>query len=248
MNRAAESPREAVAAIAARLRSAGHVAYLAGGCVRDRLFGLDPDEFDLATDARPDEIQRLFPGSRGVGESFGVVLVRRGDHVFDVATFRTEGAYEDGRRPSSVSFSDAEHDAKRRDFTINGLFEDPETGEQIDINTSNRALRGAYLALEDRRKKAIEQEFRKLGIDMIPLRTNEDYLHVLRAFFDRREPRLVEEHRHELGVAPQLRQHALDRHGLAEPRETLGDALEHLGLAAGGQPFEDSVPLVGHAQ
>jgi uncharacterized protein (DUF58 family) len=67
--------------------------------------------------------------------------------------------------------------------------EDPETGEQIDINTSNRALRGAYLALEDRRKKAIEQEFRKTGIDMIPLRTNEDYLHVLRAFFDRREQR-----------------------------------------------------------
>jgi uncharacterized protein (DUF58 family) len=67
--------------------------------------------------------------------------------------------------------------------------EDPETGEQIDINTSSRALRGAYLALEQRRKKSIDQEFRKLGIDMIPLRTNEDYLHVLRAFFDRREQR-----------------------------------------------------------
>ena len=67
--------------------------------------------------------------------------------------------------------------------------EDPETGEQIDINTSSRALRGAYLSLEDKRKKAIDQEFNKLGIDMIPLRTNEDYLHVLRAFFDRREQR-----------------------------------------------------------
>ena len=67
--------------------------------------------------------------------------------------------------------------------------EDPETGEQIDINTSNRALRGAYLALEDRRKKSVEQEFLKVGIDMIPLRTNEDYLHVLRAFFARREKR-----------------------------------------------------------
>ena len=67
--------------------------------------------------------------------------------------------------------------------------EDPETGEHIDINTSSRALRGAYLALEDKRKKSIDQEFNKLGIDMIPLRTNEDYLHVLRAFFDRREQR-----------------------------------------------------------
>jgi uncharacterized protein (DUF58 family) len=67
--------------------------------------------------------------------------------------------------------------------------EDPETGEQIDINTSSRALRGAYLALEDRRKKVIDQEFSKLGIDMIPLRTNQDYLHVLRAFFERREKR-----------------------------------------------------------
>ncbi len=68
-------------------------------------------------------------------------------------------------------------------------FEDPETGEQIEINTSSRALRGAYLALEEKRKRGIEQELRKLGIDMIPLRTNEDYLHVLRAFFDRREQR-----------------------------------------------------------
>jgi poly(A) polymerase len=129
----AETPRQAVSAIAARLRAAGHVAYLAGGCVRDRLLGLEPEEFDLATDARPDEIQRLFPGSRGVGESFGVVLVRRGEHVFDVATFRAEGRYEDGRRPSSVTFTDAENDARRRDFTINGLFEDPAGGEIVDF-------------------------------------------------------------------------------------------------------------------
>jgi poly(A) polymerase len=133
MTRPAESAREAVSAVAARLRDSGHVAYLAGGCVRDRLLGLEPDEFDLATDARPEEIQRLFPGSRGVGESFGVVLVRRGEHVFDVATFRTEGAYSDGRRPSSVSFTDAANDALRRDFTINGLFEDPLTGGIVDF-------------------------------------------------------------------------------------------------------------------
>ena len=133
MSRAAESAREAAAAVAARLREAGHVAYLAGGCVRDRLFGLEPEEFDIATDATPEQIQRIFPGSRGVGESFGVVLVRRGEHVFDVATFRAEGAYEDGRRPSSVTFTDAENDARRRDFTVNGLFEDPATGAIIDF-------------------------------------------------------------------------------------------------------------------
>ena len=148
MSGAAESLREAASAVARRLRASGHVAYFAGGCVRDRMLGLEPTEFDVVTDARPEEIQRIFPGSRGVGESFGVVLVRRGEHVFDVATFRAEGRYEDGRRPSSVTFTDAANDAHRRDFTVNGLFEDPATGEILDFV-------GGRADLEARRLRAI---------------------------------------------------------------------------------------------
>ncbi len=130
MHAAAEQPGSTVARqvavdIVRTLRDGGFVAYLAGGCVRDRLLGLAPKDYDVATDALPDRVRRLFRGSRYVGEAFGVVLVRRRRVNVEVATFREEGGYEDGRRPTHVSFTDAQHDARRRDFTINGLFEDP---------------------------------------------------------------------------------------------------------------------------
>jgi poly(A) polymerase len=108
-----------------QLRAAGHEAYLAGGCVRDALLGVEPKDFDVATDARPDRVRRLFRRSKYVGEAFGVCLVYAGRHAIEVATFRAEAGYTDGRRPDHVEFTDAEHDAQRRDFTINGLFADP---------------------------------------------------------------------------------------------------------------------------
>jgi tRNA nucleotidyltransferase/poly(A) polymerase len=117
--------REAAVNIVRILRDAGYVAYLAGGCVRDALLGLEPKDYDVATDARPEAVRKLFQRSRYVGESFGVVLVYVGGHPIEVATFRSEWGYEDGRRPTRVHFTDAEHDAQRRDFTINGLFADP---------------------------------------------------------------------------------------------------------------------------
>ena len=118
--------------IARRLREHGHIAYLAGGCVRDRLLGLVPMDYDVATDARPDRIKALFQSAIGVGESFGVVLVRRGELVTEVATFRSDGVYSDGRHPDSISFGDEKADAARRDFTINAIFEDPLDGRLID--------------------------------------------------------------------------------------------------------------------
>ncbi len=124
--------RDAAAAIAARLAGAGHVAWFAGGCVRDRLLGIPPKDYDVATDARPEQVARIFPGARAVGEAFGVMLVRAAGHVIEVATFRRDGPYSDARRPDAVHWSDPEQDARRRDFTINGLFEDPVTGEVID--------------------------------------------------------------------------------------------------------------------
>jgi poly(A) polymerase len=132
VGRAAPGLREAAVAAARKLIDAGHVAYFAGGCVRDRLMGHEPEDYDIATDARPEQVAAIFPNVQTVGEAFGVMLVRMQRHVIQVATFRTEGVYSDGRRPDSVAFTDAQHDASRRDFTINGLFEHPLTGEVID--------------------------------------------------------------------------------------------------------------------
>lgn len=125
--------REAAAALAARLRAAGHEALFAGGCVRDRLLEREPEDYDIATSATPHEVIRLFPGSNEVGAHFGVVIAKHGGHHVEIATFRTDGSYRDGRRPESVTFSTPEEDARRRDFTINGLFEDPASGAIIDF-------------------------------------------------------------------------------------------------------------------
>jgi tRNA nucleotidyltransferase/poly(A) polymerase len=125
--------REAAVEVVRRLTEAGHEAYLAGGCVRDRLMGHPPVDYDVATDARPEVVADLLSRVRRVGEAFGVTLVTFGGHQIEVATFRTDGVYSDSRRPDDVTFSDADHDAKRRDFTINGLFEDPLNDRIIDF-------------------------------------------------------------------------------------------------------------------
>jgi poly(A) polymerase len=114
------------------LRDAGHVAYFAGGCVRDLLLGLSPADWDIATDAPPDRVRSLFRRTQSVGAMFGVILVREGRSTVEVATFRTDGAYADGRRPESVVFGDPLSDAQRRDFTVNGLFLDPLEDRVID--------------------------------------------------------------------------------------------------------------------
>ena len=118
--------------LARLLNKAGHTAYFAGGCVRDKLLKLSPKDYDIATSATPAKVLKLFPGSNEVGAHFGVVIVKHEGHHIEIATFRTDGSYKDGRRPESVTFSTPEEDANRRDFTINGLFENPETGEVID--------------------------------------------------------------------------------------------------------------------
>ena len=128
----ADALRESAIAVVRRLRDAGYESYFAGGCVRDRLLGLAPTEYDVATSARPHHIAELFKRVHHVGESFGVALVRHKGFTIEVATFRTDGVYSDHRHPDSVTYSDAEHDAQRRDFTINGLFEDPIDDQIID--------------------------------------------------------------------------------------------------------------------
>ena len=110
----------------------GYTAYFAGGCVRDRLLGMQAKDFDIATDARTAEVQKLFPQTIPVGAQFGVVLVVLEGVPYEVATFRADGAYRDGRHPVAVHFSTAREDALRRDFTINGMFLDPPTDTVID--------------------------------------------------------------------------------------------------------------------
>src|SRR6184192_3815899 len=124
---------EAARKVAARLRDAGHIAYFAGGCVRDMVRGLTPKDYDIATDARPEVVQRIFPRTYAVGAHFGVIIVLENDFQFEVATFRSDEAYIDGRHPTAVHFSSPEEDARRRDFTINGMFYDPVAEEVIDL-------------------------------------------------------------------------------------------------------------------
>ena len=120
-------------AVIAKLRGAGHQAYLVGGCVRDLLLGAKPKDFDVSTDARPERIVNLFPKSGQVGAHFGVVLVRDAGAQVEVATFRSDHDYNDGRRPASVHFeSDPRQDVLRRDFTINGLMMEAATGKVLD--------------------------------------------------------------------------------------------------------------------
>src|SRR5271157_4503318 len=119
--------------VIAKLQASGHQAYLVGGCVRDLLLETRPQDYDIATDARPDRIMDLFPNSGRVGAHFGVVLVRDTSSQVEVATFRSDQEYTDGRHPDSVHFeSDPRGDVLRRDFTINGLMLDPDTGTVLD--------------------------------------------------------------------------------------------------------------------
>src|SRR5262245_54163809 len=121
-----------------RLQDAGYQALWAGGCVRDELLGIPPKDYDVATDARPEQVRTLFRRTVAVGASFGVVEVlgpRRGGEFLkvQVATFRSDVSYSDGRHPDEVVFSSPREDAERRDFTINGMFFDPFRDELLDF-------------------------------------------------------------------------------------------------------------------
>ncbi len=148
------------------LRAAGHSAYFVGGCVRDLVLGIPPKDFDVATDATPAEVRRLFPDALLVGAHFGVVLVRRNGVETEVATYRSDHAYPDGRHPESVDFeTDPRRDVLRRDFTINALLLDPESGEMLDFVEGRKDL-------EHRLIRTVGEP---------ELRFQEDHLRLLRA-------------------------------------------------------------------
>ena len=148
-----------------RLREAGHRALLAGGCVRDLLRGEAPQDYDIATDARPADVEALFPGTRSVGRQFGVSLVAMDGQAYEVAAFRTESGYSDGRHPDGVEFCSAEGDARRRDFTVNAMFWDPVEERLLDFTGGREDLAAGLL----RAVGEPEERFR------------EDHLRLLRA-------------------------------------------------------------------
>ena len=133
-------PPDAAIRIIRALEASGHRALLAGGCVRDALLGRQPKDWDIATDAAPEAVQGLFERTVAVGAQFGVVRVRVGGREFEVAQFREDGAYSDGRHPDSVRPADEEGDAKRRDFTINGMFYDVSNNRLLDYVGGRRDL------------------------------------------------------------------------------------------------------------
>lgn len=155
--------RNAATNVVRTLVKAGHEAVFAGGCVRDMLRDVAPKDYDVATSARPEQVQALFPHSIPVGAHFGVIIVRMGPHQIEVATFRRDGSYSDGRRPDSVVFTSAVEDAKRRDFTVNGIFYNPLTHEVLDYVGGRADLERKLLrAIGDPRARFREDHLRLL--------------------------------------------------------------------------------------
>ena len=161
------SPRDHAIDVVRRLRAAGHEALWAGGCVRDQILGIEPKDYDVATSALPEQVREVFGRRRtlAIGASFGVITVLgpKSAGQIDVATFRRDAAYSDGRHPDSVSFTSAEEDALRRDFTINGLFFDPLEVRVIDYVGGQDDLRaGVVRAIGDPRQRIAEDKLRML--------------------------------------------------------------------------------------
>ncbi len=123
------------------LKKAGYEAYWAGGCVRDMLLGIQPKDFDIVTSAKPDDIERILDHTIPIGKQFGVILAIKNGHSFEIATFRSDAGYSDGRRPDAVEFTNAKEDALRRDFTINAMFYDPSTEEVMDYVEGQKDMR-----------------------------------------------------------------------------------------------------------
>jgi putative nucleotidyltransferase with HDIG domain len=139
------SPREIAKETVGRLQQTGFAAFWVGGCLRDFLLGREPQDFDIATDAKPEQVEKLFKRTVAVGRKFGVMVVVEGGHQFQVATFRSEADYQDGRRPEKIIFANAEADASRRDFTVNGLFYDPLTKKIHDWVGGEKDLRAKII-------------------------------------------------------------------------------------------------------
>ena len=154
--------RQLAEAVIERLRAAGHEALLAGGCVRDLLLGRTPKDYDVATGARPEEVLALWPRALTVGAAFGVVIVCEDGCQVEVATFRRDEGYTDGRRPDQVTFTDARQDALRRDFTINGMFLDPQTSQVVDYVGGRADLEAGVIRAIGRPRDRMAEDYLRM--------------------------------------------------------------------------------------
>lgn len=212
-----EKAREAAVGIVRTLRAAGHEAYLAGGCVRDELLGLSPNDYDVATDATPDQVAALFKRTRAVGKVFGVILVTVSGVTVEVTTFRREHGYSDRRRPDAVTFADAESDARRRDFTINALYIDPLAPPSVVVGVE---VRGRVIDLVGGLEDLSRRVIRAVGDP--EARLSEDNLRALRAVrFAARLGFTIE-----AGTAEAIRRHAAALAGVS--RERIGEEMRML--------------------
>ena len=140
--------KEEAMKVVSKLQQSGYLAYFAGGCVRDILRNQIPTDYDIATNALPEQVTSLFSKTRSVGAHFGVIIVISKEFAFEVATFRNDGSYGDGRRPETVEFTSPEEDVLRRDFTINGIFYDPIEDRTIDyVNGQDDIKSGTVRAI-----------------------------------------------------------------------------------------------------
>jgi poly(A) polymerase len=266
--------REFAIEVVRKLRDAGYQALWAGGCVRDELLGLVPKDYDVATDARPDQVQKLFRRTIAVGASFGVIEVlgprtEEGLLKVQVATFRTDVSYSDGRRPDEVVFSTPEEDAKRRDFTINGMFFDPLEGRLIDYVGGQADLQAKLLrAIGDPRTRFTEDKLRMLRAVRLAARfeltiepataeaiiTMAPQITVVAAerIADELRKLLVDRHRArgmrlfmDLGLAAVVMPELVPMCGLKQgtPSAPTGDLWEHVLAVLEHLPAEASVPL-----
>lgn len=140
------------------LKKAGHEAYWAGGCVRDMLLGIEPKDFDIVTSAKPEEIENLLEHTIPIGKKFGVILAIKNSHHFEIATFRSDAGYSDGRRPDAVEFTNAIEDAKRRDFTINALFYDPTCDKIYDFVQGQKDMEERLIRFIGDPEKRIQED------------------------------------------------------------------------------------------
>jgi poly(A) polymerase len=258
------------AAIVGRLREAGHEALLAGGCVRDLVLGLEPKDFDITTSARPDTVEELFDHTVPVGKAFGVVVVvDEGEH-YEVATFRADGDYADGRRPSTINFSDtAREDVIRRDFTCNALLWDCEAGTIVDYVGGQKDIQARVLrAVGDADLRFTEDRLRmlravrhacKLGFTIQPHTLNAVKKHAgaihavsperihqeLTQMWTGPDPKRALELLHATGLLLHVLPEVAALDGVEQPpdKHPEGDVLTHTGLMLAALPEERDAVL-----
>ncbi|NLX25799.1 MAG: CCA tRNA nucleotidyltransferase [Lentisphaerae bacterium] len=235
------NPRDAAVEIISVLRRNGHEALFAGGCVRDELLGRSPKDYDVATSARPEEVEALFPKTIAIGKAFGVIGVIDGNRITEVATFRKDIGIADGRRPETVHFCAAREDALRRDFTINGMFFDPIEGKLIDYVGGQRNL-------EERRIVAIGDPAERFREDHLRMLRAIRFTHTLGFEIDAETDRAIHEMAHLIQrISAERIENELTRTLTESARP--GDALRHL-VRSGLMEFilPEILPMIGQEQ